>query len=201
MIDSIGIIGTAGRKSASRFMTKEYWDAMKSTCEKLLCDFQVEKAVSGGAAFSDHLAVTSYLSGHASNLLLHFPAPFSLIDRRYVSGHYGNITNELHEKFSTSVGINSLEEIAQALEHGADYTVNPGGFLHRNTDIVKTSKGLIAFTSGMFDAISDYGVDHSVPDNVISDNGTRDTWSKAKGHYRIRVSIPALVTKDQFSLF
>lgn len=203
----LGIIGTAGRKQAQSLMTIENYKKMVQTATDIVKKHNISALVSGGAAFSDHVAVSLYLSGVVDHLFLMLPDAFDINNNHYIPGHYGNITNSLHTIFSEQCHINSLVEISHAIKQGAEiYLGNADtapGFLTRNTWIAQKSTHLLAFTSGnaLNESITEIGVTNQYSDNIIKDNGTKDTWKKSIHKYRIVCSIPLLCKPQQENLF
>lgn len=196
----LGIIGTAGRKQAHRFMTAENYNLMLKESEKIISKFGFKTVVSGGAAFSDHIAVSLFNNNIVDNLILMLPDGFDMDSQEYKIGHYGNIANDLHQEFNRQCKINSLQEICKAIENGAiipDKVESSPGFLTRNSWIAETCTHLLAFTSGkaLNQTVSEIGYNTNIQDNVIKDNGTKDTWRKASQKYRIVISIDCLVSE------
>lgn len=191
----LGIIGTAGRKQAQNLMTPFYYNNMITVAKDIMKKHNITTLVSGGAAFSDHVAVSLYLKGVANNLYLMLPEAYDIESRSFTKGHYGNITNSLHHIFSEKCNVNSLADIATAIKNGAIIAGNDTpGFLKRNTWIAQKATHVLAFTSGMAlnEKVSEIGITSQYPDSIIKDNGTRDTWRKAINKYRIVSSIPLL---------
>ena len=143
---------------------------------------------SGGAALSDHIAVTLYLENKISNLKLYFPCDFDHINNLFMS--YNNTAksaNLYHRNFSNTVSINSLSEITKAINKGAK-TLKYNGFFKRNDEVAK-SDYLIAFTFDYGDKISIWTKNES---NISTKykpitGGTKNTWNKSNN---IRIHIP-----------
>jgi hypothetical protein len=125
--------------------------------------------ISGGSSWIDHVAVQLFLTGEFAGLELYLPADFDFPLKKYDKSSYeGRRLNELHQKFSSKVGSNTLEELHQAL-FNPKTTMDVGDdFFIRNTKIAINSDHLLAFT---FNGNHDYPVK----------GGTMDTWSKFKG--------------------
>jgi hypothetical protein len=171
----LAIIGTAGRDE-SRPMTAALWRWMVADAKSRVRPDDI--AVSGGAAWADHLAVRLFLDGDVAGLTLHLPAPFR--DGRFEGdpGTSGARTNELHARFSHATGIDSLAELALAIAKGArasEQPVAPGsvGNLARNRLVAREADAALAYTFGR-------GV-------VPAEGGTKDTWDKLRG---VRVHVP-----------
>lgn len=178
-MSKIAIIGTAGRDMSKRpYMTQALWEWMvKDAISRVPEDAHL---VSGGAAWADHLAVHLFLTGHARALTLHLPAPF---DGKFVGpkDSAGTTANFYHLNFSMIRGVNSFIELARAIDNAAEVTyesakVGYRSFKDRNSKVAKADTMLAYTFSNM-----------SVP----ADGGTKDTWSKCKGH-RTHISLPIL---------
>lgn len=143
----LAVIGSAGRKDDASKMTLELYNSMYHLARLWTLRFPEQKVlVSGGAAFSDMLAVNLFLAG-MGGLHLYLPAPFE--DGKYVANGQrsdGSIANYYHEKFSEVIGRDSLATIQTAIEKGAITEVGDG-FWDRNTKIAQATH-LLAFTFG-----------------------------------------------------
>lgn len=164
MPKSLGIIGTAGRKDDALKLTKQIWGlgAMQVT-NVISWNKEIDAAISGGAAWADHLAVYSYLEGIVQDLTLHLPCEWDMARNQfYDSGVFdsrqnpGGTANYYHRKFSLKYGKNSLLEISQAIQKGAKVVVT-NGFLNRNTKVANESDVLLALTFGEKEKIKDGG--------------------------------------------
>ncbi len=169
---TLGIIGTAGRgQDGVQFLDNPaYWRMMKVIAQTVATMLQPERLVSGGAAFSDHLAVQLYLEGFASDLTLHLPADWLGHGFKEVKGSGnlsydpGRTSNYYHGLFSRDTQTDTLAEIQAAIEKGATVKTGAGGFKERNTDIANEASTMLAFTFGQGAA--------------LKDGGTKDTWVK-----------------------
>ena len=94
-------------------------------------------------------------------------------DKKHWSVNPGRVANSYHDKFSKEIGCNTLEEIEQAKQMGAQIINGVHGFHARNTNIAK-SDYLIAFTWSN--------------SNTPIAGGTLDTWNKCTSH-KIHVSL------------
>jgi len=173
---TIGIIGTAGRDPRFRWrMTRALYLRMynhaRVLTEELAEEYEWLRVVSGGAAWSDHLAVNLFLKEHAEELLLHLPSEFGPHGFRPVpeapdTRKAANAANRYHSMFSAAIRHDSLGDIQQALEfEGAESTVS-AGFHARNRRIAQDAQILIAYTWGEQD--------------FPTDGGTRHTWTCSK---------------------
>lgn len=165
---TLGIIGTAGRGPDGEAFKNNpaYWRMMKVIAQIVVAVLQPDRLVSGGAAFSDHLAVQLFLEEDVPNLTLHLPAEWSGHGFKETSSKFdtGRTSNWYHSLFSRDVGIDSLGEIQRAIEKGASIRTGAGGFKERNSDIAKEADVLLAFTFGN-------GAE-------LKDGGTKNTWDK-----------------------
>jgi hypothetical protein len=164
----LAIIGTAGRDK-NYPMTKKLWECMLSDIRQRVSPDDI--LVSGGAAWADHLAVVMYLENNVAGLRLHLPAPWN---NKKFDGYYGTsggAANYYHKKFSSIVEINSLEQIQEAINKGAEITIEPmangyGAMFARNKKVADESTSMLAYTFG--------------EGNVPDDGGTKVTWNMSK---------------------
>lgn len=181
----IGIIGTAARSNKQKF-NKAIWDKM---CQQYLREVealalqsdQEIHLISGGAAWSDHVAVWAYLNGHCDNLTLYLPSLFDIDKNRfYQERSYersaANVMNYHHKNFSQTIGENSLEQIRLAMDKGAKcfqegYRVSLSGLFVRNDKIAQNSK----------DVMFAYSQDK---EDEPSSSGTLYTWNKSIAPYK-----------------
>jgi hypothetical protein len=140
-VQKVGIIGTAGRKEDKDKMTFQVWKDMQDSVKTLLIaeyPHNRYRLVSGGAAWADHLAVDLLLSGYGLGLTLYLPAEWDSTMVRYQRGpgdkyrDPGQIANYYHGLFSEKMGIDTLAQIEDARDRGAELVYIPGGFHARN---------------------------------------------------------------------
>jgi len=186
----VSIVGTAGRGTCIHELTKEIFDIMCITAINIIendlhLTWDNVNLVSGGAAWSDHIAVSLYMLKDAASLTLFLPCKWiskGTESKYFDDGSYdwrknpGRTSNSYHKKFSAMIGRNSLHEIEMSFKLGAKIDTTFAGFHNRNTEVAK-SDILLAFTFGKSDK----------PD----DGGTLDTWTKCKNH-KIHVQLPSL---------
>ena len=186
----ISIIGTAGRKSDGQKMTSElYMKMIKKTCEIIKSQTELSSPnsrveskeitlVSGGAAWSDHIAVNLYLSGKFGKLILYLPCKLKDNSKVWNTMKYYHelFSKKMYSNCKESNSFHTLSEISLALEKGAILGSDSGGFHSRNT-LVAQSDYIIAFTWGNGD--------------IPKDGGTLDTWNKSNGK-KIHVSLNSL---------
>jgi len=179
---TIAIIGTAGRDK-NVIMDKATWEKMLSDAKKRVSPEDV--LISGGAAWSDHLAVKLFLDGKVSGLKLRLPAPIDPKTGRFVGGFgtSGGAANYYHDSFSKTIGVDTLAEIKEAIKKGADVSYEPtgsgyGAMFARNSKVASEANKVIAYTHGT--------------GNIPADGGTKQTWDKNKSEDKIHVSIGGL---------
>lgn len=172
---SVAVIGTAGgsKDSNSDKLSKEIFQEMVSFADKtIMNDFGLDSRgvilVSGGAAWSDHVAVELYKTGRYGGLEIHFPCEWK--DGKHDdTGEYdwrinpGRLSNTLHKAFSEKLGRESQNDFL-LFSNDERVSYNAGkGFHTRNSRVAK-AEYMIAFTFG----------------NIKG--GTADTWGKCKGN-------------------
>jgi len=176
MVDTtFAIVGTAGRKDDAQRLSKNHFEAMYE-CAKLMLqqfnesDYKVNTLVSGGAAWADHVAVKLFLNKEIPKLKLYLPCiyltearqydPTPVVSKEQKKFSPGEIANSYHSKFTRKVGFNSLTEILQAWEQGAEIHVAKG-FYARNALIAK-SDIILAMTFGDKEWVKDGGTAHTI---------------------------------------
>jgi len=184
----VSIIGTAGRDTIP--LTKDIYNAMIVRARQIIYDeFKLAEEnvmlVSGGSAWSDHVAVTLWFKGNNTyrGLTLYLPCPFT--NGQFVdNGKRGSIANpgprlnQLHGQFSQAIGRNTLCDLTTVRALGGVLDETSNGFHARNTQVAK-SELLIAFS---------WGTDPNMPE----DGGTKDTWNKCRGR-KVHVPIHTLL--------
>lgn len=180
----VGIIGSAGRKQKDRqCLTKLAYKRMCTEAERIITDeFKLDWShvtlVSGGAAWSDHVAVTLFEKHKTCKLQLFFPCEFK--NNVFVSN---STANQYHAQFSRVMDMNSRLQLTTAMgKQGCEVDMTSQGFLDRNTRIAKKSQFMIAFTRNGAEP---------------NDGGTGNTWSKCTMDITQRrvVSISGLARK------
>jgi len=173
----ISIIGTAGRKEAAPLMTVDLYRLMIKSAM-----YQVDKydtgaegtLVSGGAAWSDHLAISLFKKKIRPSLHLHLPAELDFPNNRFSEKtRDGGIANYYHRQFSQKIGVDTLKSICNIVQETyCTYDVS-SGFFARNR-LVGDCDVLIAYTWG--------------EGNQPADGGTLNTWKSS--YAPIKVHIP-----------
>ena len=202
---TVSIIGTAGGKETGA-LTSTLFERMVDRARSIITkDFGLNPEnvilVSGGAAWSDHVAVELYLQGATrpdvslvnvnppgtepsrwGGLQIYFPCPW-LVDRvahldNGQSGwmaNPGRLANKLHTTFANRMGRSTQADFFAAQSRGAILS-NRSGFHARNA-VVAESQYLIAFTFG--------------PNMEEYRGGTAHTWNLCRG-YKQHVSLETL---------
>jgi len=172
---TVSIIGTSGRAGN---ITKELYTKMISASIKYLKSLSLESIilVSGGAAFSDHIAVHIYLHKDDYNLniislKLDLPCRFDIDLSKFEDNgnpdwkyNPGKVANYYHDKFNLITNNNSYKDLLQAINLGADIHIHKG--FHSRNQYVAKSDYMLAFTFGK---------------NYPEDGGTKHTWDLCKG--------------------
>ena len=183
----VAIIGTANRKKELlRKMSADIYENMiERAHETIVHDLNLDISdvilVSGGAAWSDHVAVSLFNRHCYAGLELYIPCDWKE-SKYYDNGERnwrlnpGYSANRYHRQFSDIVLCDTLQEIEESRTNGAVLHVKDG-FHARNTYIAK-SDILIAFTW----ANNEYEIT----------GGSRDTWRKCKNR-KIHISLNDLV--------
>lgn len=185
---NIGIIGTAGRDENIKFLTTELWLKMVETAtnyieENITDDWSKINLVSGGAAWSDHVAVQVFLKNNGSKLTLHFPCKFNNKKLRFDDNgkddwfkNPGKSANRYHVYFRTKTGMNPFNDIKKAINIGAKIVDKYKGFHARNIEVGKVDY-LIAFT---------------FCDKFPTTGGTKFTWNNSKCENKIHFNLHKL---------
>lgn len=181
---TVSIIGSSGRNNDpnTHKFTPTVFDAMVSTAKSIIEELEVPKdcitLVSGGAPWSDHVAVALYLAGGYGGLTLYVPAALvaspdnttedNLVYRYADTGKVdfrtnpGGTLNYYFRSFSAVMKRDMLSDIGEAIKLGAVVDTDGKTFKQRNT-MVSKSDNVIAFTWNETEPKS---------------GGTGDTWSK-----------------------
>ena len=185
---TVAVIGSAGRNEDSAKMSKDIFDSMlRNTLSIIKIDFGLNLAdvilVSGGSAWSDHVAVRLWLDAVVSmdieqfaGLTLYVPCDIG-DDHCFVSNHSGSILNDLHSRFSAKTGLQSITDIICCKALGAVVNSDFKSFHKRNLQVAK-SDYMIAYTWGST--------------NVPKPGGTKDTWDHCKSKHKVHVPLSTL---------
>jgi hypothetical protein len=179
----LAIIGSAGRDEAAPISLPLY-DKMYERLSWYVERWGITSAVSGGAAFADHLAVRAYLDGLVADLTLYLPAHFqgrAYLPNPRVQFNPGKTSNSFHDRFSRKTGVQGLDEIAAAIEKGASVEVFEG-FHNRNCEVASHCDYLLAFTFGSRTITEIKGDNPAFNDHRkagVKDGGTAHTFEEA----------------------
>jgi len=187
----VGIAGSAGRKEDAEKLDRHIWLKMRDKVMDYLDnnipeDYDQVCLISGGAAWSDHLAVSIFNSGYSfgktkpCDLVLCLPCYFRSAEFDTSRGtanqrKTAHTANYYHDKFEEKTGEHSLQQIYIALQNGAHQMVRDG-FFERNKEVAKLATDLLlAFTFKQ--------------GNEPKQGGTLHTWrmsrAKERKHFNI----------------
>lgn len=130
--------------------------------------------VSGGSAWSDHVAIQLYLQEKFAGLELYIPANFDTNNKKFEDSYEGKILNSLHESFAKKINYDVFQELYDVINDPNVKVIFKKGFFQRNTLISQNNDCLLAFT---FDEIKPLS------------GGTFDTWNKTKHQNKIHFSL------------
>ena len=146
-------------------------------------DLKTINLVSGGAAWSDHVAIYLFLTNKYGKLTLYLPCHWNsdliMHEDNNKTGFIHNpdkSANKYHNNFSKVLGYNTLHDIENAKLNKAIIVDDNIGFHKRNT-LISKSEYLIAFSW----AKNEFSIE----------GGTLDTWKKCKGK-KIHIDLACL---------
>lgn len=188
---TLAIIGTAGRRDDERKLSRASFSRMCAAAQGVWARLQMDEAVSGGAAWSDHVLVALVLEGviPAEKATLHLPSALTAHGFHGTGPRSpGGIATYYHKKFSRCIGQDTIQQIRTVVDMGAKAIVYPGGMMERNSGIAMACNGmddaLLAFTfgSGAPWTIKEHGPETQSSQAGLNyaGTGTRDTWNKAR---------------------
>ena len=161
----IAIIGTAGRKEDAKKLNAEKFQQMRTTTLQLLGELDIANSIviSGGAAWADRLAVNLFVHGEIVKLRLYLPCAFDKENRKFVDDgtidwqkNPGGTSNYYHRQFSDKIEVDTLGQIADAIDEGAEL-VEGGGLFDRNGRIAKSATHIIGLTFGAKEQLKNGG--------------------------------------------
>lgn len=200
MTTKLAIIGTAGRKLDQGMLTSEHYPRMIHAVYRLIDHLKIDTGslhlVSGGAAWSDHVAVSLVLEGlvPAERLSLYLPAKleyYGFEGGEDFDQRTADTANYYHKLFSQKIGRDSIAELHSVRKQGATLEPIAGGFFSRNSLVaqnVGTDGHLLAFTFGSQTTdqeswtIRSFGGTVKAKDAGLKDGGTADTFNKCKAN-------------------
>ncbi|AQN68184.1 hypothetical protein [Saudi moumouvirus] len=173
----LAIIGFSGRDNKSFILTEEHYNWM---IDNVLCYIKEVlnmkpneiTLVSGGSSWSDHIAVSLFLTNKFNQLNLYLPVDYDKNLSKYYENYQGSLLNSLHEKFSEQIKKDTLKDLKIAMTKYNCKIIIFNGFFKRNTAIANNCDHLIAFN------LSD-----------IPSGGTLDTWNKVKHENKININL------------
>ena len=194
-MNSMAFIGSAGRGKDAERLNRGLYDAMYEEALAMVREHDIEEAVSGGAAFADHTAVTLFLEGEVQSLRLYLPAVFdgrAFVPNARVQSNPGKTANHHHEDFKSSCGIDGLTEIRDAVAKGAKVEVY-NGFKRRNLEVAGHCTHMEAFTFGSKSTavfLADHAGFSSAEEAGLKDGGTAHTWGECwKARWKKHVNL------------
>lgn len=201
---TVAIIGSAGRQGDASYVSRQLYDLMFTETCRIIESWGIVHAVSGGAAFADHLAVRAYLEGHVKSLRLFLPARFSgkaFVPDPRSRTDAGSVSNGYHRDFSSKCGIDSLAEIAEAIRKGATTSVHEG-FQTRNIEVANAVDHMLAFTFGSAttrDITSDMpGFQNAANAGLKITKGTAHCWGEAwKSQLKTHINLNEMMRSIQ----
>ncbi len=175
----LAIIGTAGRGDDGKRLAADpdrYLLRMLDAARKVSEITGATSLISGGAAWSDHLAVLLFLHD-PSRYSLELEVPAELVSDGANGLKYhdkgtgdfknnpGGVSNHYHRLFNRAVGTlrlsSSFQDFAKAVEAGA--VVNVGtGFFERNLVVASKADYCLAMTFGDKAQLKDGGTAHTM---------------------------------------
>lgn len=190
----IAVIGTAGRAEKNE-MTRQLWEAMTAHFRTLLADgtLAVDHLVSGGAAWSDHVAVWAFNEGLVGGLTLCLPAPFDVEKNAFYQAKTfeqsaASAANYHQRNFSKKIEEDTLGQIRKAIDDGAQVYAQPhqlgySAMFARNDDIARLATGgVVAFSFG---------------DGAPNSKGTRHTWDRVSAEPKININLGRLINENK----
>jgi hypothetical protein len=187
---NVAVFGFAGghmQPGQPELLSSELFEKMVTEAHRIITetwalDLNVVRLVSGGAAWSDHVAVELFNRHNTSSqikLALLMPCEWSNTTGRFVEAESkskdwrenpARLANSYHEKFSRvrdGTAMGSRHELRAACGAGAWANARYRGFHSRNTAIAEGAQYALAFS--WYDEVEPSGR-----------GGTADTWSKLK---------------------
>lgn len=182
---NISIIGSAGRGPDAKIMSAIRFNSMVNIVETMILNAEYKwnqiHFISGGAAYSDHVAVALFLKHPESKLSLYLPCDWDTTQYHDTGSsdwraNPGKISNKYHKEFTTKMGHNTLHQIEEARKKGATLDTSSRGFHSRNLKVANCQI-LIAFTS-------------ATGNEPPSDGGTSHTWKSSDKYKPYKLHIP-----------
>lgn len=150
---TLAIIGSAARREDTAVFTLPVWNNCKRLIYKFVQDHNVTDVISGGAAGIDGLAAGLFNAKIVKNLTLALPCEFMWQEGRFFDNgevdwrtNSGGTLNFYHDRFSQTIGKNTLLDVKTAIFNGAKIEI-ASGLMDRNGVVAKADK-MIAMTFG-----------------------------------------------------
>lgn len=178
----VAIIGTAGRKEDGPKMGLGVFNRMVAKASEVIDQINDDIIlVSGGAAWADHVAVKLFLQNKNFSLELHMPSKFNngfISNEKYKSKYRdpAQVATYYHNMFSKKVDFDSINEIIEAVNKGAEIYEYDGFFI-RNVKVANSDM-IIAFTWG-----NGY---------EPKDGGTKNTWDRSSARVKLHFPLSKL---------
>jgi hypothetical protein len=191
----VAIIGTAGRKGLDAKMSKTLFEYMVQKAESVIVNewklpWSDVELISGGAAWSDHVAVELFLQQHTTNvqLKLFIPCPIVINANNQVAfkdtgsndwrSNPGRSANWYHGKFAKMLGVPStVAEIDAAIKLGAVIDSSGKGFYERDLKV------------GQCDYMLAFSWDDTTQP---TSGGTAHTWKHSTAAHKLHVKLSTL---------
>jgi len=180
---TLAVVGTAGRKGEHLKMDGNTMNTMIATVLHKMNEGGFTELVSGGAAWSDHVAVCVFNSmkneGKEVSLTIALPCKYEngkFYDTKEFNWRTnpGGTANYYHKLMCDRTnGEYHVGQIQDAINNGAKVIIGKG-FMDRNSVIAEKADELVAFTFGVGE--------------IPKDGGTKNTWDKFDGpkkHYQL----------------
>ncbi len=187
----LAIIGTAGRKDDSKKLSAKSFQKMCSIAREVATNIGATHLVSGGAAWADHVAVRLTLDKviPSERLTLYLPAHFTPAGFDTTTRD-GSTSAYYHRLFTIALDHNSIIDLHQARDHGANFVINQKGFFARNAQVAENCDAILAFTFGdgpAWKPVQFSGKTTSF-EAGLKDGGTAHTFDRC--HAPIKIHVP-----------
>jgi hypothetical protein len=207
---TLAIIGSAGRGTDAEKISSELYTQMFEEADKIIEEYEIDRIVSGGAAFADFLAVeyAAWIKTH-----LYLPTDFSLDKEEFIGYDYNskriartcNFYYEQFEKKRTLArGILKYMIKDEILTYDVVY-----GFHERNMKVAADCDYLLAFTFGPEDWTTKIVCNdqttgyHNSKLARLKDGGTAHTWNHSTAKLKIHINLSNLLdpVKEKHFIF
>ncbi len=229
---TVAIVGTAGRKSDGSRMNASLFRRMCATALDIIrTEWKLTppdvRLVSGGAAWSDHVAVQLYLEGVA-DALCPVPTPVPVAASAAAASGDPKINIDSHAPFAgltvhLPCAFETKSKLPSAVDTGSvDWRSNPGRLmnLYHQQFTAKMGRSTMAelVTAQHLGAIldtshhgfhkrnksvasSDYMIAFSWGHEELKDGGTKFTWDLCSSRFKRHVSLHSLASEKRYVIF